>query len=229
MSGRSRASCSGVTGDSAVNTAQQVSNVGTASRGIGTGTSSTSWPSDSSNAEASSHASRHSGSTSASAITGSAKRAIRSRPGSRSQAARNVEDGGGAHDGSPGRRPASTSSMAAASRTVRASEPPVARPVTSPYIGQPLMRPRVGFSPTSPQHEAGMRIEPATVGALRDRHEPGGDRGSGPSRRASCHPRAVPGRHGRRCDVRLGVAGRAELRRVRLAQADHPGVPRSTA
>ena len=36
----------------------------------------------------------------------------------------------------------------------------MASPVTSPYIGQPLIRPRVGFSPTSPQHEAGMRIDP---------------------------------------------------------------------
>ena len=76
--------------DSAVSTAQQVSNVGTASRGIGTAMSSTSWPSDASRARGvDSQAATHSGSTSASAITGSMKRAIRSRPGSRSQAARN--------------------------------------------------------------------------------------------------------------------------------------------
>ena len=43
--------------------------------------------------------------------------------------------GGGAHAGSPTRRPASTSRRAAASRTERARVPAVARPVTSPYMG----------------------------------------------------------------------------------------------
>ena len=38
--------------------------------------------------------------------------------------------------------------------------PAVASPVTSPYIGKPLIRPRVGLSPTRPQQEAGIRIEP---------------------------------------------------------------------
>ncbi len=36
----------------------------------------------------------------------------------------------------------------------------MARPVGSPYVGAALIRPRVGLSPTSPQHEAGMRMEP---------------------------------------------------------------------
>ncbi len=43
---------------------------------------------------------------------------------------------------------------------MRASEPDVASPTGSPYIGWPLIRPRVGFSPTSPQQDAGIRIEP---------------------------------------------------------------------
>ena len=135
VSGRSSACCSGGTTDSAVSTAQQVSKIGTASRGIGTAMSSTSWPSEVSSAEADSHAVTHSGSTSASVITGSTNRAIRSRPGSRSQEARKVSAGGGAQAGSPTRRPASTSSRAAASRTVRARVPAVASPVISPYIG----------------------------------------------------------------------------------------------
>ena len=159
VSGRSRCSRPGGAGESAVRTAQQVSKTGTASWLIGTGTSSTVWPSDSSRREASSHACRTSGCTSTSAITGSTNRAIRSRPGSWSQASRNVP-AGGAKYGSPGRRPASTSSSAAASRTVRAIGPAVARPTGSPYIGEPLIRPRDGLNPTSPQHEAGIRIEP---------------------------------------------------------------------
>ena len=36
----------------------------------------------------------------------------------------------------------------------------MARPTGSPYIGWPLIRPRVGLSPTNPQHDAGIRIEP---------------------------------------------------------------------
>ena len=119
----------------AVSTDQQVSKVPTACGGSGTETSSTSWPSRSSRCEASSQARVHSGSMAVSAMTGSMNRAIRSRPGSRSHAARNVSEGGGAQDGSPTRRPASTSSIAAASRTVREIAPAVAKPTGSPYIG----------------------------------------------------------------------------------------------
>ena len=144
----------------AVSTAQQVWKTGTASRLIGTGTSTTSWPRPSSSREASSQAVRHSASTGVSAMTGWANRAIRSRPGSRSQASRKVPSGSGAQLGSPVRGPASTSRRAAASRTVRAIGPAVARPIGSPYIGKPLMRPREGLRPTRPQQEAGMRIEP---------------------------------------------------------------------
>ena len=52
------------------------------------------------------------------------------------------------------------SSSAAASRTVRARGPLVARPVTSPTTGPALMRPRAGLIPNSPLTLAGMRIEP---------------------------------------------------------------------
>jgi hypothetical protein len=160
VSGRSRCSRPGGAGESAVSTAQQTSKKGTASRPIGTGMSSTSCPSCSSSREVSSQARRTSGSTDASVMTGSTKRAMRSRPGSRSAAARKVLGSGGAKYGSPGRRTASTSSSAAASRTVRAIGPAVARPTGSPYIGAPLTRPRDGLNPTSPQHDAGMRIDP---------------------------------------------------------------------
>ena len=36
----------------------------------------------------------------------------------------------------------------------------VARPTGSPYIGAPVIRPRVGLSPTIPQQLAGIRIDP---------------------------------------------------------------------
>ena len=86
--------------------------------------------------------------------------AIRSVPGDRSQAREERPGRRWCPGGSPARRPASTSSIAAASRTVRAIGPAVAKPTGSPYIGYPLIRPRVGLSPNSPQHEAGIRIEP---------------------------------------------------------------------
>ena len=95
-------------------------------------TSSTSWPRASSSREASSHAVTEDGWTSTSAMTGVMKRATRSRPGSRSQASRKLPDGSGAQNGSPTRRPASTSSSAAASRTLRARVPAVASPTGSP-------------------------------------------------------------------------------------------------
>ena len=36
----------------------------------------------------------------------------------------------------------------------------MARPIGSPYIGAPEIRPRVGFRPTIPQQLAGIRIDP---------------------------------------------------------------------
>src|SRR5690606_19526187 len=88
------------------------------------------------------------------------KRAMRNRPDSRSAALRKLPRGSGAQVGSPTRWPASTSSIAAASETVRARVPAVERPTGSPYVGAPLIRPRDGLSPTRPQQEAGIRIEP---------------------------------------------------------------------
>src|SRR3954447_4123394 len=53
-----------------------------------------------------------------------------------------------------------TSSSAAASRTVRASGPDVPRPSEPETYGAGDTRPRDGLMPTSPQHDAGLRIEP---------------------------------------------------------------------
>src|SRR6185312_5375669 len=52
-----------------------------------------------------------------------------------------------------------TSSNAAASRTVRASGPLVEKPSWPPN-GASDTRPRAGLIPKTPQHDAGMRIEP---------------------------------------------------------------------
>ena len=53
-----------------------------------------------------------------------------------------------------------TSRNAALSRTVVAIGPAVDSPVTSPYTGALLTRPRLALKPTSPQTLAGIRIEP---------------------------------------------------------------------
>src|SRR4051812_16975782 len=57
--------------------------------------------------------------------------------------------------------PASTSSTAAASRTDRVSTSSLTSPpLSSPASGANEVRPRLGLSPNSPQHDAGIRIEP---------------------------------------------------------------------
>src|SRR6266852_9203337 len=53
-----------------------------------------------------------------------------------------------------------TSSSAAASRTVRATGADVPRPSEPEPYGDGDTRPREGLIPKSPQHDAGMRIEP---------------------------------------------------------------------
>src|ERR1700689_1701584 len=51
--------------------------------------------------------------------------------------------------------------MAALSRTERVTTcSATSPPIMSPYWGANELRPRVGFSPTRPQHEAGIRIDP---------------------------------------------------------------------
>ena len=58
-------------------------------------------------------------------------------------------------------RPATASSSAAVSRTLRVTTPSQTRPPTqSPSSGPNEVRPRDGFNPTSPHSLAGMRIEP---------------------------------------------------------------------
>ena len=152
-------------------------------------------------------------------------RPIRSRPGARSAARRNVSPGGsgGAQAGSPSTGPAIASSIAAASRTVRASGPLVPRPVTSPPSGALLTRPRLGLMPTSPLMLAGMRIEPPPSLPCANGTIPAATATAAPPLDPPAEQGRVPRAAGRAGEVVVGVAGEAELRGVGLAEADRPG------
>jgi hypothetical protein len=56
--------------------------------------------------------------------------------------------------------PAITASSSAASRTVRVSGPMIESVFQPGKPGSLGTRPNVGFTPTSPQYEAGMRTDP---------------------------------------------------------------------
>ena len=87
--------------------------------------------------------------------------AMRSLPGSAPTSSRKGRACGGAQYGSPRAAPAVASSRAALSRTERVSACSETSPlITSPKFGPSGMRARVGFRPNTPQHEAGIRIEP---------------------------------------------------------------------
>src|SRR4029079_10996637 len=86
---------------------------------------------------------------------------MRSFLGARSQASRNGVAGGATPYGSPNTGPAITSRRSATSRTVRAIGPlTTIAPQPSYEAGASGTRPRVGFSPTTSQHELGIRHEP---------------------------------------------------------------------
>src|SRR5690606_10379857 len=106
-------------------------------------------------------------------------------------------DGTYGPNGSP---PMITSSIAAVSRTVRDTTPCTPAPcMGSAYAGPAGVRPRPGFSPTSPQQAAGIRIEPppslapahgtmpAATAAAEPPEEPPGERSSAHGLRAGPH------------------------------------------
>ena len=63
--------------------------------------------------------------------------------------------------GRPHRAPAVASSAAALSRTLTLRTCSTTSPfITSPASGPSGLRPRVGFNPTRPQHDAGIRMDP---------------------------------------------------------------------
>lgn len=86
---------------------------------------------------------------------------MRSRPGACVAACAKRLAGGWAQCGAPRSGPATASSRAAASRTLRVSANSMPRPLSGSLKSGPVgVRPRVGLSPTSPHHAAGTRIEP---------------------------------------------------------------------
>src|SRR5262249_12819829 len=88
-------------------------------------------------------------------------KAMRSVSGAAPTSERNGRAGGAAAEGSPGPWPAVASSNAAQSRTESGAGGWVERPRRpSPAYGAIVLRDRVGLSPTTPQHDAGARIEP---------------------------------------------------------------------
>jgi len=121
---------------------------------------STWWPSEASRRAASSTAataSRCTGVPSGDTVV----KPMRSAPGGRCIACAWGASGGAITTGSPGSAPASASSIRAVSRTLREITPSLEAPnQASPMPGPDDTRPRDGRSPNSPQHAAGMRIEP---------------------------------------------------------------------
>ncbi len=156
---------------------------------------------------------------------GCVQNAIRSRPGSRKHSSRYECSGAGSSVGSPGSGPCSASSSAAESRTLRETANRTAQPDSgSPASGPNEMRPRDGFSPTTPQQAAGMRIEPPPSDASAIGTMPAPDRGAAAAGRAAGHVLLRPRRAGRPAHRRLGGAHDAPLRRGRPAHRHQPGV-----
>lgn len=86
---------------------------------------------------------------------------MRNLPGLRPNSSWYGLEGGGATKRSPGIAPATTSKMAAASRTERVSTCSQTLPRNPPLRAGPSeMRPRDGLRPTRPQQLAGIRMEP---------------------------------------------------------------------
>ena len=124
--------------------------------------------------------------------------------------------------GSRSSGPAHTDMSSAASRVVQVSGPMHAS--VSKYV-RPVstgMRPSCGLRPSTPQHDAGMRIEPPAS----DPPPPAERRGDGgrrPARRAAWRPCRIPRVDGG-AERRVARRGRVpELRRHRLADHDPAG------
>ena len=117
------------------------------------------WPAASSARSVDSTAVTHTGSTLIPSSSDSVSTPIRRPLGADAAAAlAKVVDGVGGDHQAPGSWRASTSSAAAVSPTVRVSTPLMPNPSTSTTAL--LTRPRVGFRPTRPLHDAGTRIDP---------------------------------------------------------------------
>ena len=88
------------------------------------------------------------------------QRRTRSGCGGKAAASANGGCGSGGPSGVEGPSPASTSSASAVSPTVRVSTPSTPKPSNAASSGPSGTRKRLGLRPTTPQQDAGMRIEP---------------------------------------------------------------------
>ena len=126
---------------------------------------------------------------------------------------------------SPGSWPAIASSATAVSSTVRVSTPSATMPwPTSPKSGPIETRPRLGLSPTSPQQEAGMRIEPPRSLPSASATMPAATAAALPPEEPPAAEPPVPGVAGRAEARVLGDRPQPELGRVRLADDDRAGL-----
>src|SRR5260370_8193322 len=86
------------------------------------------------------------------------------------------------------------SSPRAASATLRPMTPVVASPAqSSPRSGPLEMRPRDGFNPTTPQHDAGMRIDPPPSPPWPSAHKPAATAAAAPPLDPPAVPALPPG------------------------------------
>ena len=117
--------------------------------------------------------------------------------------------------------------MAAQPATDRAIGPTVSKLGASGKTPSAGTSPHVGLKPTTPQHAAGSRIEPALSVPSADLAEPGGERGAVAAARAARDPARVE-RVDDRAEMR--VVGRdpvGELVQVRLARRPRSRPPRA--
>ncbi len=118
-----------------------------------------------------------------------------------------------------------TSSTAAVSRTVRVTTCSATRKLEISLSPPPSgTRPRVGLRPTSPQHDAGMRIEPPPSFACATGDHAARDRGGRASARAAGGGPGLPRVVRRSVGRRLRGGEEAELGGVGAAEDDEPGV-----
>ena len=107
-------------------------------------------------------------------------------------------------------------STTAASRTVRVSGPMWSREKSSGRTPKRLTRPYVGFSPTTPQKDAGMRMEPPVSVPIAAATMPDADRRAGAAARAAGNTFRIE-RVAHRTEVRI-------VRRDAVGQFVHVGL-----
>ncbi len=141
------------------------------------------------------------------------------RPATSSAGSRNGAAGGSSAVQSRRSGSVRTSSSSATSRTERAMGPTWAR-TPNGLAGHAGTRPYVGLMPGSPQKPHGIRIEPAAVGAQRERDHARRQRGGAAAAGATRRPRHVPGVARDAVQRSMRHALPAELGRRRLPHGD---------